>query len=143
MKPITIITMVFSLSFIFSCDFQIKSGDDYNSQNISNSDGNDKDDHGCIASAGFTWSSIQNNCIRLFEDGVRYNPVYQTKNEMVISAFTVKGLNDGYVELFLPNQKHGILLSKINSGNYSVDKYLVTDSTISIEGKITYNIVKK
>ena len=29
--------------------------------------GNDKDEHGCIASAGYTWSEVQQNCIRLFE----------------------------------------------------------------------------
>lgn len=33
--------------------------------------GNDKDEHGCIASAGYTWSEVQQNCIRLFESGTR------------------------------------------------------------------------
>lgn len=33
--------------------------------------GNDKDEHGCIGSAGYTWSDVQQNCIRLFESGVR------------------------------------------------------------------------
>ena len=27
--------------------------------------GNDKDDHGCIASAGYTWSEVRKDCIRL------------------------------------------------------------------------------
>lgn len=33
--------------------------------------GNDKDEHGCIGSAGYTWSEVQQNCIRLFESGIR------------------------------------------------------------------------
>lgn len=29
--------------------------------------GGDKDKHGCIASAGYTWSEAQKDCIRLWE----------------------------------------------------------------------------
>ena len=31
--------------------------------------GSDKDEHGCIASAGYTWSEVQKDCIRLWEKG--------------------------------------------------------------------------
>ena len=37
--------------------------------------GGDKDKHGCIASAGYTWSEAQKDCIRLWEKGVRMNAV--------------------------------------------------------------------
>ena len=37
--------------------------------------GSDKDEHGCIASAGYTWSEVQKDCIRLWEKGVRMNAV--------------------------------------------------------------------
>ena len=37
--------------------------------------GDDKDKHGCIASAGYTWSEAQKDCIRLWEKGVRMNAV--------------------------------------------------------------------
>ncbi|MEG1556405.1 MAG: copper resistance protein NlpE N-terminal domain-containing protein [Bacteroidales bacterium] len=33
--------------------------------------GTDRDVNECIASAGYTWSEVQKNCIRLFEQGVR------------------------------------------------------------------------
>lgn len=29
--------------------------------------GDDRDGHGCIASAGYTWSEVQKDCIRLWE----------------------------------------------------------------------------
>lgn len=35
--------------------------------------GNDKDEHGCLASAGYTWCEVQKDCIRLWEKGVRLN----------------------------------------------------------------------
>ena len=38
--------------------------------------GIDKDEHGCIASAGYTWSEVQLNCIRLFESGIRLEGTY-------------------------------------------------------------------
>lgn len=37
--------------------------------------GNDKDEHGCIASAGYTWCSVQERCIRLWEEGIRLSAV--------------------------------------------------------------------
>lgn len=37
--------------------------------------GSDRDKHGCIASAGYTWSEVQQNCIRLFEKGIRLEAV--------------------------------------------------------------------
>jgi len=143
MKSITKFSILFSLTILFGCDFEIKSGEQLNPEQQTQKVGNDTDIHGCKASAGYTWSQIKHNCIRLFEDGVRYNSENQNKNEAVLSAFVVKGKNDGYIELFLPEMKQSMLLSKLNSGNYSVDKYLVTDSTISIEEKIIYSIDQK
>jgi len=35
--------------------------------------GNDRDEHGCIGSAGYTWSVVKNDCIRIFEAGKRLN----------------------------------------------------------------------
>jgi hypothetical protein len=34
--------------------------------------GNDRDPHGCIGSAGYTWSVAKNKCIRTFEEGSRF-----------------------------------------------------------------------
>lgn len=37
--------------------------------------GNDKDRHGCVASAGYTWCSVQKRCIRLWEEGIKLSAV--------------------------------------------------------------------
>jgi hypothetical protein len=34
--------------------------------------GADKDTHGCIGSAGYTWSVVKDSCIRPFESGTRF-----------------------------------------------------------------------
>lgn len=37
--------------------------------------GNGKDKHGCVASAGYTWCSVQERCIRLWEEGIGLSAV--------------------------------------------------------------------
>ena len=37
--------------------------------------GADRDEHGCIGSAGYTWSEVRKDCIRLFEVGIRTEAV--------------------------------------------------------------------
>ena len=32
--------------------------------------GGDRDEHGCIGSAGYVWCEVQKDCIRLFEKGI-------------------------------------------------------------------------
>lgn len=34
--------------------------------------GNDRDPHGFIGSAGYTWSLVKNKCIRIFEEGTPF-----------------------------------------------------------------------
>ena len=35
--------------------------------------GNDRDEHGCIGSAGYTWSYALHDCVRLWEAGTRFD----------------------------------------------------------------------
>lgn len=37
--------------------------------------GADRDEHGCIGSAGYQWSALAGQCVRLFEQGIRLNPI--------------------------------------------------------------------
>ena len=36
--------------------------------------GENKDEHGCLTAAGYTWSELRRDCIRIFENGVRQQP---------------------------------------------------------------------
>ncbi len=46
-----------------------------------------EDDHGCNAAAGYTWSEVKQNCIRLFEDGVQL--VSETDKSSSSAAYVV------------------------------------------------------
>lgn len=76
--------------------------------------GNDKDAHGCIGSAGYTWSELKQDCVRLFEVGTRLNP-YENPVKEELSAFVV--FDGDKAELFLPSEKESILLVRKSEGD--------------------------
>lgn len=63
--------------------------------------GGDKDKHGCIASAGYTWSEAQKDCIRLWEKGVRMNAVDDAEKVL----FLVFSPDSTQVELFFSEEE--------------------------------------
>lgn len=84
--------------------------------------GSAKDSHGCNVSAGQTWSALRNDCIRVFDDGIRLNPV-KNSGSAVISAFVVLNENHSKAELFLPSTKKTEILSKNSDGTFSNSNY--------------------
>lgn len=79
--------------------------------------GNDKDEHGCIASAGYTWSEAKKDCIRLWEEGVRMVDVADEKK----SAYIVFSPDSLQVELFFSDDVANELLQRrtLPAGGYA------------------------
>ena len=50
--------------------------------------GGDKDAHGCMASAGYTWSPLRGQCIRIFEAGLAFAPSGDNPDQ-TLQAFVV------------------------------------------------------
>ncbi len=88
------------------------------------------DNHGCNAAAGFTWSEVKKDCIRLFESGVRMNPVNDP--EAATSAFIVFSADSAQVEVFLPNVENHPVLDRrgLPNGGYAWN----------VEDDDTYNV---
>ena len=77
--------------------------------------GNDKDDHGCIESAGYQWSEVMKECIRPFERGIRLTNVkYQ---EMTTVAYVVFNADSSKAELFLPKMTTHPILTRVQKLN--------------------------
>ncbi|UOE37484.1 hypothetical protein [Chryseobacterium oryzae] len=108
---------------ISACNKPIKNTD--NSSKQVQSVGNDENDHGCIASAGQTWSELKKDCIQIFNQGFRLNPINSKKGEEVISAFILVSEDQSKVELFLPdNSDHNsIILDKTGKNTYQNNQY--------------------
>lgn len=62
--------------------------------------GADRDEHGCIGSAGYVWSELKGDCIRPFEDGVRLMPV---EKNVSTAAYVVFNADRSKAEIFLPS----------------------------------------
>jgi hypothetical protein len=89
--------------------------------------GNDRDEHGCIGSAGYQWSVVKKECIRLFEKGIRLEPQATHLNK-ALSAFAVfkSDTEEAQAEIFIPNEKKSILLAqdkKVGAGLWKNDVY--------------------
>ncbi len=88
--------------------------------------GGDSDAHGCKASAGYTFSALKKRCIRVWEDGVRLDPL-TPDGSATISAFVVfeQGRDGPAAELFLPSGKGTPILKKAGR-TWTGDGYRLT-----------------
>ena len=78
--------------------------------------GGDRDKHGCIGSAGYQWSEVQQDCIRVFEKGIRMTAVDGSQ-----SAFIVFSPDSTQVELFFSSGDKNEILDRrsLPSGGYA------------------------
>lgn len=66
------------------------------------------DAHGCNAAAGYTWSEVRQNCIRLFEDGVKF--AASNGQDSTLAAYVVFAADSLKAEVFMPeNEVHPVL----------------------------------
>lgn len=79
--------------------------------------GGDRDEHGCIGTAGYVWSEVQKDCIRLFEKGIRTEAVDGSNT----SAFIVFSPDSTRLELFFSDKQPNEILNRHNlpSGGYT------------------------
>lgn len=82
--------------------------------------GNDRDEHGCIQSAGYTWSNLKYRCIRLFEEGIKLIPAGPNAHQddltgLILNSFLIFSNDQMHVELYQPNKSEPILFHKTSS----------------------------
>lgn len=71
--------------------------------------GDDVDSHGCKLSAGYTWSKVCRDCIRVFEAGIRMKDMMDST--ATSSAFIVFAKDSTQCEVFLPQVEASLVLS--------------------------------
>lgn len=80
--------------------------------------GSARDEHGCIPSAGYTWSEIKKECIRIWEAGNRLT-AYGDNRDSTLAAYLIIDGDNKSAEVFLPGQKASI---QLNSTDGSLDQ---------------------
>lgn len=78
--------------------------------------GNDQDAHGCRASAGYQWSPLTSQCVRLFEQAIRLQSL---KDGETGSAFVLFNADQSQAELTLPGGEPIRLVRQGEEGNWS------------------------
>ena len=79
--------------------------------------GGDRDGHGCIGSAGYVWSEVSQDCIRVFEKGIRTESVRGDNR----SAYIVFSPDSSQVELFFSDRQPSEILERrtLPSGGFA------------------------
>ncbi|WP_294823481.1 hypothetical protein [uncultured Flavobacterium sp.] len=107
--------LLFLPCFLLSCDFMMKDRSDDKVEATTNKVvlGTDKDENGCVTSAGYKWCILRKECIRPFEEGYRLNSITQLEGESIDkSAFVIFEEDGDRAELFLPDEQKSVILDK-------------------------------
>nr|WP_315027683.1 hypothetical protein [uncultured Chryseobacterium sp.] len=107
--------------------------------------GSDKDKHGCKGSAGYTFSVIKNDCVRLFEQPVQLKEV-DSKKSYTSNASIIFSEDEKKAELFLPESNGSLILDKVASKKaivYKKGKYTLTKVKKAYTLKLANKIVFK
>lgn len=133
--------LIMLAGFLFACQSKTSKRSSANTNQKTLIGGN-KDSHGCLTSAGYTWSELKQDCIRLFESGIRLNPVENEKS-YTTSAFLIFAKDSNQVEVFIPDSSHSTILSHKATLYESPESNIIVQKTdtlwkLSINGRIRY-----
>lgn len=140
-KTVLIVMTVFALT---ACNNSQSDGSNRDNESANSEEtavtGNDKDEHGCLTSAGETWSQLKQNCIQIFNVAQRLNPVETKAGEAITSAFVLFNEDKSEAELFLPNTTSNAILKTTDKVTYENGqfKYDTKDSSLYVNGTRTY-----
>ncbi|MDH5032711.1 hypothetical protein [Chryseobacterium cucumeris] len=119
MKKIILLSTMFLGSFIFA-------------QKSTPVLGGDRDVHGCIGSAGYTYSQLRNNCIQTFNQKIKLKEVNSDKSYTSMTA-VIFNKSMTKAEVFIPDgAAKSIILDKQGkakiwkSGTHVKDSYVLT-----------------
>jgi hypothetical protein len=106
---------------LFSCKLTDQKNTDSEDENLplsakDSSVVNDKDEHGCLATAGYIWSKMNKECVKGYT-GIQLNPSDKPENEdETLSTYVLFSEDLNQAEVFLPNDTNSIVLTRLADG---------------------------
>lgn len=85
--------------------------------------GTDKDTHGCIASAGYTYSQLKKECIRTFEQKIQLKEMATKGN---YTAAVLFNKDQSKAETFLKEEKTSVILNRSSKEVWKNATYSLT-----------------
>ncbi len=136
--------LVFAMT---SCDYVLKKRDDKATVKIDSVPelgiAIEKDKNGCMREAGYQWSVLKDDCIRVVDEGFRLNPANDLSNlEASKSAYVLLGKEKLKAEVFLEELPRSIYFTrKSTDDDFVANKYklsLKSGYTLSVNDSIIY-----
>ncbi|WP_288441436.1 hypothetical protein [uncultured Chryseobacterium sp.] len=129
MKKIILLSTMFLGSFVFA-------------QKSTPVLGGDRDVHGCIGSAGYTYSQLRNNCIQTFNQKIKIKEVNSDKSYTSMTA-VIFNKSMTKAEVFIPDgAAKSIILDKQGKAKIWKSGAHVKDSYVLTPYKKSYQIKK-
>jgi hypothetical protein len=105
--------------------------------------GGDKDVHGCKGSAGYTYSQIKNDCVRVFEQKIKLNEVSTEKGYTTMTA-VIFSKDMKRAEIFIPDgAAKSIILTRQGKGKLWKSGSYIKESYVLVPYKKTRYQIKK
>jgi len=122
-----IITLSLILALVCSCKYIDQKEETEETKNAAmavDSVVNDKDENGCLASAGYVWSKVNKECVKGFS-GIQLNPLDKPNNDdETLSAYLLFNEDATLAEVFLPKDTTSIVLTqKKQEGTWDLDEW--------------------
>jgi hypothetical protein len=117
-KSLFIYSIIFSFVACKKLDFEQQEELKVKQTIVDTIDDVDKDKNGCLAGAGYVWSILNKECIKLYESTITLYPEFNQNNEdETQNAYLIFEENNGNeAELFLPSQVKSIILIRQSEG---------------------------
>ncbi|MBP1163321.1 hypothetical protein JOE44_000205 [Chryseobacterium sp. PvR013] len=129
MKKIILLSAMFLGSFVFA-------------QKSTPVLGGDRDVHGCIGSAGYTYSQLKNDCIQTFRQKIKLKEVNSDKSYTSMTAI-IFSKDMKKAEVFIPDgAAKSIILNKEGKGKVWKSGSHIKDSYVLTPYKKSYQIKK-
>ncbi|MGN7863368.1 hypothetical protein [Chryseobacterium sp.] len=104
--------------------------------------GGDRDVHGCINSAGYTYSQIRNNCVRVFEQKIKLKEVTSDKSSATMTA-VIFSKDMKRAEVFIPEgMAKSIILEREGKAKIWKSGSYIKETYVLIPYKKSYRIKK-
>jgi hypothetical protein len=105
--------------------------------------GGDKDVHGCKASAGYTYSQVKNDCVRVFEQKIKLKEVKSDKSYTSMTA-VIFSKDMKKAEVFIPEASaKSIILEREGKGKIWKSGSYLKDTYVLVPYKKTRYQIKK
>jgi hypothetical protein len=109
-KPLLITLFIAGTLVIFAQQTQPKAGAD-------------RDSHGCISSAGYTYSQLKKECIRTFEQKIQLKEMATKGN---YNAAILFNKDQSKAEIFLKEETNSVILKRAAKGFWKNAAYTLT-----------------